>query len=207
LRELFKALKDLDIAVEKSSTYGRLVSQKDIVDRYADYITRAEWDDPKGMRYFQRDGIEVSREEAEMLGKDLIGENMQYDWMLKINSEEMLRATVDTIKLYASKIKLNSYGRKIFKNELALENKVCIQNAWDIPLLTCTHTDQRKPANLKDFLRVYEFQNREMVGDEQVVVSTLVKSNWKKLRQRLNINPVKVKKYALRVFVEDYIEA
>jgi len=187
-----------------------LVDSKEIKERNAIYLTRPEWEDSPRMRYFLFDGTEISIKQAEELGIDVIGEVMQYDMVLKLKNETELRRITNLLKKYVAKFKIDEFGRKIKDaNGNPSINNNAISNAWDIPLIICTTRDNKKPSLLKDFLKVNQFNIKYYLKDIPIIISTLVRKKHKNLKNFLLSDELKFnikKKYALRTFVEDYID-
>lgn len=207
-KELLKKLKGMGVITEKIGINDRLVELKGTIEREADYITRSEWENPPNTRYFTYGAVEVERDKAKDLG-DVIGESLQYDLLFEVESVKELRLLVDIFKEYASKYKLDKNGRKILKGKGFLPNEEAITNAWDIPLLTYNSIGIKSP-HLNDFLLVHQFNIIETLGGKPVVVNTLVQRNTQKLERALIEMSTEIeheKKYAIRVFVEDYLDA
>lgn len=188
---------------------SELVNGKEISERLADYITEPDWQDPFNMRYFDYEGNEISTSVAKGLGEETIGESLQYDMLIRVKNEQELRRLVDLFKKYVSKHKLSKSARIILENLDPVENKYAISKAHKVPLLVCTSKKNKKPKNLDDFLSVKQFIIPETLGDNSVILSTLVRKNAKELKSALNkgkIIPQIGKKYVLRLFVEEYID-
>ena len=203
-QELSRILKLEGFLEERIIINNKLVDREEIIEREADYITRPHWKDPKDMRYFDERGIELSRDEAKNLGKDIIGESFQYDLLLRVSNEKELRRLVDLFKNYVSKDKLDKHGRKIIG-----KNQSAIFGAQDIPLLVCTTKNNKKPPYLVDFLKVNQFDIPEKLGNISITLSTLVGSKSKELQKFLDKQGYKIrstKKYAFRIFVEYYLD-
>ena len=208
-RELSEKLMDKGFIEERIVVDSEVIDKERIIAREADYLTRADWEDPPNMRYFDFSGREIPAEKAKSSKKELIGETLQYDWLIKLNNEEELRQVIDIFKAYAGKFQLDNYGRKIMIDSDPQHNRKAVSEAWEIPLLVCTSTDNKKPSILIDFLRVNQFNISERLGEVPITLSTLVRAKSKELKNFLqeqshNINLIK--KYALRVFVENYID-
>ncbi len=208
-KELTDKLRKFDFLKESVVINDRLIEMKDRIEREADYITKADWENPMGTRYFDFDGIELSENEAKKIG-DVIGESFQYDLVFRVENEDELVHLVSFFKHYTSKFRLDRHGKKLIKNDDFVVNNDAIEGAWDIPLLVCTTEDDKKPKNLVDFLAVRQFDVLETLVDRNVTLSTLVRKYVKELQAsltKIGIVPQIYKKYALRVFVEDYIDA
>lgn len=208
-KELSEILRTKGFLEERIIINDGLVDREETLEREADYITRASWDDPLDMRYFDFYGKELTREEAKVLRGDVVGESLQYDLLLRVKDEPELRKVVDLFKEYASMHILDKNGRKIIKNNDYVENENAIYNAWDTPLLICTNKSNKKPRNLYDFLAVNQFNILEQFGNNSIILSTLLRTKSKKFHKILEERKDKFqfdKKYAPRVFVEDYID-
>ncbi len=208
-KELSEILRTKGFLEERIIINDGLVDREETLEREANYITRASWEDPLNMRYFDFDGKELTREEAKALRRNIIGESFQYDLLLRIKDEPELRKVVDLFKEYASMHILDKNGRKIINNNNYVENENAIYNAWDTPLLICTSKSNKKPENLYDFLIVNQFNILEQLGNISIILSTLVRTKSKEFHKILEERKDKFqfdKKYAPRVFIEDYID-
>lgn len=206
-RELSKILRRADLLEERVLINSELIDRGQVVARQADYKIEPDWDNPSDMRYFDLDGNPVLPSIAG--GLLLIGECLQHDLLLRINTESELRRAVDIFKKYASWFKLDKYGRRITRKDKLPENKDAVYGASEIPLLICTSSDNRKPKNLRDFIAVNQFDMPEMLGNNRVTVSTITKTKTADLKRTLAVDGIKAeqhKKYALRVFVDDYLD-
>ena len=208
-QELSGVLEAEGFLEERITVSDKLVDRKDIVEREADYITYANWEDPENMRYFTFKGDELQREKAKELGERVIGESFQYDLLLKLKDKSELRNLINLFKRYTSKNRLNKYGKRIVKMGSLVINEDAIFNAWDVPLLTFKNNANRKPRSLYDFLSVTEFIIAEKLHNSPITLRTLVGKRRKDVRGNLNKMKAMVqteKKYVLRGFVEDYID-
>lgn len=209
-KELSEKLRESGFLEQRVVIDTRAINQEIIMPRNADYITKSDWKDPLNMRYFDFNGNEIQPEVARSSEISLIGETFQYDWLIKIKDEKELRRVIDLFKLYASKFSLDKQGRKIVENGKPKYNNSAISESWDTPLLVCTVSDKKKPKPLVDFLGINQFNVVETLDDVSVVLSTLVRSKTKELKrflQRCSYVSKPIKKYAIRVFVEEYIDA
>jgi len=207
-KELFEKLIDSSLIAESIVVNDKLVESKEIVEREADYLTKVEWENPLDIKYFTYNAIELERDKAKDLD-EVIGESLQYDLVFQVEDFKDLRLLIDIFKKYTSKYKLDNMGRKISKGKIFLPNEEAITNAWDIPLLTYTNKGI-KPVDFDDFLRVSQYNIKETIGNKSVIVNTLVRRNAQKLEkilEKMRIEKEQKEKYALRVFVEDYIDA
>lgn len=210
LSDRLRTVEELDLQ-EKITLHNKLIDRREVVKRDAYYLTRREWNDPEDMRYFSLNGQEVSPEQAATL-ESVIGESLQYDLLIRIQSKDELRRVIDIFKMYASKHVLDKKGKKIMEEKGPKINGEAITNSFDIPLLTCITKNSRKPKNLIDFLVVKQFSVQEIVGQETVVLKTLVRTNADLFHVAIKqvgytTNAITIdKQYALRVFIEDYIE-
>jgi len=208
LSERLKSEAGIDLE-SRITINSKLVDRTGLAARNADYITRPHWKNPADMRFFDFDGRELSTEEISKMRKaSLIGESLQYDLLIKIKDKQELRKIIDILKVYASQFQLDRRGRKLVKEGDYVETTDPIAGASDIPLLVCTSRN-KKPENLQDFLAICQFNITEYLGDKLVILSTLVRSKAKDIRKILVSRNAIVsadKKYALRVFVEDYID-
>jgi len=204
--ELVSALKEEGIDIDRELVIeNKLEKRHEVSRRKAIYLTRLEWEiGLEDARYFDSEGNEISQEELSYLKGPVFKEQLQYDLLIRINDEEELRSIIKKLRKTTAKFKLNkkgSLGKKPYKQNL---NQ--ISNAWEIPLLLCT-TKGKKPKNLDDFLKVYEFIVPEQVGGTNLFLSTLCRKKKKTLEQELkgidsNVNI----RYALRAFIEQYID-
>jgi hypothetical protein len=203
-QELGDMLVKQGIAEERINIYDQLIDRQEVAERNADYVTLPDWQDPAGMRYFDFDGNEIPPEIAKRLERELIGEGMQLELLIRLKDEEELRKATCMFRRYASEFKLDRYGRKIGTN-----NPESIAGAWEVPLVVCTTSTNKKPRFLVDFLRVNEFSFYEKLGGEDVFVSTLVRRKTRELRnalKKLGVDIDSRKKYVMRLFVEKYID-
>jgi len=205
-----KIKKRTDVNLEERVTINnKLIDRTEKIDREADYLTTTSWEDPPNMRYFDLNGTELPREEAK--GEDqVIGESYQYDLLIRVKDESELRALVDSFKIFASKYMLDRKGRKIMVNKRMVLNNSAVFSSYDIPLLVCTCTNNRKPSKLEDFILINQIDIKEHLGEMPIMWSTLLKTKTKYLCGLFNERNQEVtvkKRYALRVFVEDYLEA
>ncbi len=210
-QELTKILEQEGLTSNILNIGHELVDSSEIKERHATYITKPEWEDAPKMRYFLFDGAEVSQKEAEELGVDLVGEVLQYNMLLKIKNETELRRIIDLFKKHVASFIINDFGRKIKnKDGVPVENTAAIYKSWDIPLLICTSTNNKKPRTLKDFLKINQFNISYRFENNSVVISTIVRNKSRNLERFLvteGLNYEKNKKYVLRIFVEDYIDS
>ena len=210
-QELTKILEQEGLTSNILNIGHELVDSSEIKERHAIYLTKPEWEDAPKMRYFLFDGTEVSQKEAEELGVDLVGEVLQYDMLLKVKNETELRRITDLFKKYVASYRIDDFGRKIKdKDGVPTENTAAIHKSWDIPLLICTSSSNKKPRTLKDFLEINQFDISHRFGNNSVVISTIVRNKSRNLEQFLvteGLDYEKNKKYVLRIFVEDYINS
>ena len=209
-RLLSRKLRQRGLLEEKVIINTGVIGKEKVTEREADYVTKAYWEDSPHMRYFDFDGNEIPVEKAKSLDEDVIGEVLQYDWLIKADNETELRALIDCFKKYASKFVLDRKGRKVIEEGRDKENKYAVPQSWEVPLLVCATTGKRKPGMLDDFLRVNQFNIPERLGNTPIVVSTLVRGKSKEFQEYLVNEGLAIqpeKRYALRVFVEDYIDA
>lgn len=209
-KELSEKLKEAGFLEERTIIGAKAINKDGIIPREAHYHTKPDWKNPENMRYFDFGCNEISLEEARSSERELVGEALQYDWLIKFNSEMELRRVIDIFKQYASKFSLDKQGRKIIKNGKPTYNHEAISEAWDIPLLVCTNIDNQKPRTLTDFLRVNQFNIMMDFEDTSIVLSTLVRNQTKEFQRFLHKHSYDLKpekKYVIRVFVEEYIDA
>ena len=150
-KELSGILREESLLEERVRVSNKIVDNRQIIERHADYLTQAEWEDPTSMRYFTFDGRELRLDEAKQLGIDVIGESLQYDLLIGVKNERELRKLINLFKKYTSKYKLNRRGSKVKNNGSAIINRSAISGSWDIPLLICTANYGIKPVTLQDF--------------------------------------------------------
>lgn len=190
---------------------NKVVDKLKVIEREASYLTSPEWKNPLSTRYFRMDGAELSTKEAMELVKKqelikIIGEDFQYDLLIKVEDEMEMRKIIDIFKKYASKHRLGIDGRRILREDRRhIKNKNAISGSWTIPLLICT---SETGLNLQDFSKVNEFNIYDQLNNTQILLSTLVASKTDKFIEILdkdNINYKTNEKMALRVFVEEYI--
>lgn len=152
-------------------------------------------------------GRELAFNEAKKL-RDVIEESIQYELSIRITNKEELRKIIDLLKKYTSIFKLDRKGKKIKNNDEFIKNDLAIYEAWDIPLLVCRTSNNKKPSNLQDFLTVKEFKIAEQIGNNPLILTTIIGGKYKELRRLLQNRECKFeerKGYVLRVFVEDYL--
>lgn len=196
---------DLD---ERVIVNSKLVERTERKERVADYITLPTWENPSDMRYFDFDGNEVPKKKSSRMPA-VIGESIQYDLLIKANSENELRILATLFKRCASRHQLDRNGRKILVDNKPVRNIDAIFEPSDVPVLICTNTKNTKPPNLPDFVTVTQFNVLERIGNIKVVWSTLARTQARGLYHALkekNQELALEKKYALRVFVEDYLD-
>ncbi|MBI2109674.1 hypothetical protein HYT58_00685 [Candidatus Woesearchaeota archaeon] len=210
----FQELKDLfrraGIPLDKRILINsRLVGRSSVCEREATYLTNPDWKTSDRYKYFARNGRELRPEETKIREDPVIKEGLEYDIFLKVTSETELRKLIDLFKTRASKFKLDRYG-KIIIEEDPLSNDLAIFGAWEIPLLTYLSSNNKKPRNLRDFMGVNQIEVSDKLGASEVNLSTLVKSKTTELKRKLDRRGIKFnicKRYALRTFVDDYIDA
>ncbi len=188
----------------------RLMNTSELIDRVADYSTRPGWKDPMQIRYFTFNGIEVSKRAAKRIG-EVIAEGKQYDLIIKASNEDEVKELKKIFKKRAAKYKIDKFGRIVMDAvQEPVQNKNTIYNAWEIPLLFVTSKTHCKPKSLTDFLKVKQFYITYPVHERiSVVINTLVRSKADEFRHFLvetNLEFKELKGYALRIFVDDYID-
>ncbi len=140
---------------------------------------------------------------------------------LSIHRREELRFLANIFKKYASVFKLDGLGRRIplgtdpskFKENVDAKGKrLYADGSWEVPLLT--FQTPRKPRSFRDFLMVSSFlitvsADRNSYGVVQVIVKSkkdLFKAYLASKGFEKDRNYVVEKSFALRTFVENYLE-
>lgn len=108
---------------------SEVIDKERVAAREADYLTRAGWKDPSPMRYFDFSGNEISPEEAKSSEEQVIGEVLQYDWLIGLADEKRLRQATDIFKRYASRFQLDAQGRVIIARGDPQENAEAVSGA------------------------------------------------------------------------------
>lgn len=209
-RELSNLLRGEGVPLEeKLLVNNQLINRSDILVREADYLTKREWEPTAKTRYFTPNGREIEASEITSFDGPMIKERLEYDLLVRANDEFHLRRLVNLFKKYASRYKLDRLGRKLKIGNIEVKNKDSLDGAFDIPLLTCTNISGQKPKTLRDFVKIYQFNVQENIGNSEVILSTFVRVKAGELRKVLKSLGVRNSsncRYALRVFVEDYID-
>ena len=210
-RELADILEERGFLKKAIRINDKLIDTHEVIDRQADYIAMASWKNPQKMRYFTPDCREITKKEAKKR-REVIGEGEQYDLIIAVNNDNELKDLRRIFKKNASKFIIDRFGRVVEdKNQEPRKNKNPVYNAWEVPLLVCTSNNDIKPRYLTDFLKVRQFNITYSTDPGvSVIISSLVRNNAGKFRQFLtekNFDFAESKKYALRVFVEDYIDS
>ncbi|MDD5331562.1 MAG: hypothetical protein PHE43_01930 [Candidatus Nanoarchaeia archaeon] len=210
-RELIKNFSENGFFLEeKVRVQDKLLNKIGTLERQAYYKTNLdEWDNPEGMIFYDVDGEMISSERVLSYTGILIGESLQSDLLIKLGGMKELKKLVSLFKKYASIYKLDRNGRKLkgFDGDY-IENVDAVTNSWDVPLLTIT-SKRNEYLNLRDFVPVFQFDVEESLGETSIILSTLVGTNNQKVRKFLNSEKKcfeTTKKYASRVFMEDYID-
>jgi hypothetical protein len=177
----------------------------------ASYLTQANWKNSPFMKYFNFDGTEITYEKALSIRKEgFIGEVLQYTLCIPATDEKELRYILDFFKEFTSHFLLDSYGRKkISVSGHEQRNPSAIPSSWDLPLLVCSTKTNKKPKSLRDFLAVHSFTVHLVFGRGHLCLQLLIRKKSEEFGVFLRKNFFSYtsdKKYALRAFVEDYLD-
>lgn len=181
-----------------------------IYERSATYITETSWDNALTMRYFTFDGEEILPGYLACRQGYVVGEVLQYDLALAIDDVSELRFFINLFKKRASHFKLNYLGRFSLYSGKNSINLSAIPNSWQIPLLWFSvKNPSAKPKNLRDFLLVYEHSCDVQFGSSSLLLSTLLPrhhTDFVKFTKDQRVCFSSAKRYALRAFVEEYLD-
>jgi|SRR3989344_131109 len=210
LEELVEILKVGNLDIQSRMTIKeRIIDRSQIGFRNAVYIVKPEWENPQNMNYFDPEGNPIQLDQGLKM-RTLIGESVQYDLLLRIKDLKELRRTIDLFKKYTSELKLDKKGSIVkIRGRISVPNHDAITNSWLVPLLFCSSSDDKKPKSSPDLLNIFDVRINEPIGNKTGVVSSLVKKRIKALLSTLDSKGIdyNVKnRYALRVFVEEYLD-
>ena len=194
---------------------GLSVESFQVRDRYAAYVQDPRWKAGRNIRCFKFDGTEISLGEAVCTKREFVVEQRQYELRLKADDEVALRRIIDVFKRFTSKVKLGFHGGflrdkegKVVENTDNVGKKNYIYNSWNVPLMTLAA--KKKPSNLRDFLLIYNFSIPLSDTQGRVFVRSLVRGRADDFKQFLTeqcLTYSTEKRYALRVFIDEYVEA
>ena len=210
LEELIEILKADNLDPKSRMTIKeRVIDRSQIASRNAVYIVEPEWENPQNMNYFDFTGNPIPLAQG-LQTELLIGESVQYDLLLRIEDLKELRRAIDLFKKYTSKLKLDKKGNIIkVRKRISVSNADAITNSWLVPLLFCSSSDNKKPKSSPDLLNIFDVRINEPIGNKTGVVSSLVKKRIKALLSTLDSMEIEYdiqNRYALRIFVEEYLD-
>ena len=116
---------------------GNIMSSSLVLPRNAVYLIKPEWKNPSDMHYYDLQGFPLipTKEGFQRL---VVGESLQYELFIAVESEKELRNLANFFKRYASKDLLNMHGKKVIHNEEPVKNGLAIDDScWSVPLFVC----------------------------------------------------------------------
>lgn len=173
-----------------------------VMNRFTNYEVQVHWENPLSMKFYDKFGREIPKEELSSFEDIIIGEDIQYDLKIELNEKKSFIQLLDILNKYAYRYEVDKEGNiKKNKNSVRKPNKNAITYAWDVPVIILNNK-----LNRKDYVTVNEIILEIQNHEADIMITT----NDERLKNYLEMQNKKFKeqvKYANRVFVDDVLNS
>ncbi len=196
----------LEELLEVLSKFGPVYSRNNLVNSVVDRIAIykiGDWEEnPKGLRFYDKDGKRLSRKNLKTYRGLVVAEGKQCDLGIEIISRKDLNKVLGLFHKYTFAHKIDKKGRPIKEQDQICFNPHAIIGAWEIPLIIISAESMKR----QDYLNIADLN----ISDKNHEISTITDKSLIDLEKELNSHKVPYlvsRKFCNRAFVELYINS